>query len=55
MNEKPDDYHSLPDEDSGLRGETWRESYERRKAELPPIEFVLIERRKIGDWELNDQ
>jgi len=32
-------------------GETYRQLSEVMKEKLPPIEFMLIERRKIGEWE----
>ena len=51
----PDDYIQFPDTESGHMGETYRERFEAQKEELPPIEYFLIERRKIGDWEVYDE
>ena len=50
-NNDPDDYKCCSGFECSCGGQTWREESEYRNKNQPPIEFLLIERRHVGDWE----
>ena len=34
----------------GCKGETYKEQAETMKAQLPPVEYIKVEYREVGEW-----
>ena len=51
----PSDYQCCSGYECGCGGITVREHCEQRRAEMPPIEYAVIECRPVGAWESVEQ
>jgi hypothetical protein len=47
----PDDYTCCDGSQDGCGGLTWREEWDRRSQQVPPLVLLRIDSREVGEWE----